>query len=223
MSIDWNLYLARYQQARGGDYFGASEDYYDGQLVLTEGEKTPLIVWLEEATSGRSSVNNLKARTMVQLNGDYTLHIRAQSLVGRGVKGFMNLVGEADQRMDYGFPEATRGRIITTDNKPFTKLVLGDLALRNALIARKREYLKVLPAPRKDGWHVVETGAISFEGTLTGNSPWSTDLMYQDTTFLEEAEREALLQAGSEHFNAQMDGFLDFLRAARDAVTAWRL
>lgn len=223
MLVNWNLYLARYQQARGGYFFGASEDYYDGQLVLTEGEKTPLIVWLENAPSGRSSVNNLKARTMVQLNGDYTLHIRAQSLVGKGVKGFMNLVGEADQRMDYGFPEATRGRIITTNNKPFTKLVLGDLALRNALTARKREYLKVLPAPRKDGWHVVETGAIGFEGTLTGNSPWSTDLMCQDTTFLEEAEREDLLQAGSEHFNAQMDEFLGFLRAARDAVTAWRL
>lgn len=223
MPLDWNLYLARYQQARGGYFFGASEDYYDGQLVLTEGEKTPLIVWLENAPSGRSSVNNLKARTMVQLNGDYTLHIRAQSLVGKGVKGFMNLVGEADQRMDYGFPEATRGRIITTNNKPFTKLVLGDLALRNALTARKREYLKVLPAPRKDGWHVVETGAIGFEGTLAGNSPWSTDLMCQDTTFLEEAEREPLLQAGSEHFNAQMDEFLGFLRAARDAVTAWRL
>lgn len=223
MLVNWNLYLARYQQARGGYYFGADGEYYDGQLVLAEGEKTPLIVWLENAPSGRSSVNNLKARTMVQLNGDYTLHIRAQSLVGRGVKGFMNLVGEADQRMDYGFPEATRGRIITTNNKPFTKLVLGNLALRNALTAREKEYLKVLPAPGKDGWHVVEIGAINFEGIVAGDSPWFTEAVAQDTTFMEEDEREALLQAGSEHFDAQMDGFLGFLRAARDAVTAWRL
>ena len=45
MSVNWNRYLARYQQARGGIYFGGEDTYYNSQLVLTEGEKSPLLVW----------------------------------------------------------------------------------------------------------------------------------------------------------------------------------
>lgn len=219
MSINWNRYLASYQTLRGGHFFGAAEEDCDSHLVLMEGEPSPILVWVDEDPAGRSHPRNLKARTMVQLNGDYTLSIWARSLVGAGVKSVIGLVKGGD----YGYPEATRGRVITTDNKAFTKLVLGDLDLRSALMAREKEYLKVRPAPQGDGWHVVEVGCNNFEGLTRDSSPWLTDVMYQDISFLTEAEKETMLRAGSLHFAAQMDEFLAFLRAARGAVTAWRL
>ena len=218
MSINWNRYLARYQQARGGIYFGGEDTYYDSQLVLTEGERSPLLVWFDSAPSGRCTSYNLRARTMVELNGTYHLHIRESSLVGKGVVGVMGMMG----KLEYGCPEATAGRIITTDNKEFTKKVLGDLDLRSSLQRRKKDYLKITPGPQQDGWHLVEVGAINFEGMM-GGSDWINDAMVRDISLCRAEEVEGILKAGSAHFNAQMDGFLDFLRAARQAVTAWRM
>ena len=146
MAIDWNLYLARYQATRGGFFFGAEEDSCDSELVLPQEEGAPIIVSLDEDPAGRYSYRSLRARTMVQLNDTYQLVIHNRSLTGGGAKGLLNLVG---RETDFGYPEATRGRLITTNNKLFTKLVLGDLDLRNALIAREREYLKVRPAPNR--------------------------------------------------------------------------
>ena len=219
---NWNKYLANYQLRHGGHFFGAREDECDSHLVLTEGEPSPILVWVDTDPAGRYSERNLKARTMVRLNKEYNLHIWARSLVGTGVKGVLNLVkGEGD----YGYPEATRGRAITTSNEAFTKLVLGDLELRNALIAREKEYLKVRSAPQGDGWHVVEVGYDSFEGTMTGSSPWMDRLITnaQELGYMEPQDRAVIEQAAQDYFDGQMDEFLIFLRAARRAVTTWRL
>ena len=45
--------------------------------------------------------------------------------------------------------------------------------------------------------------------------------MRADPLFPSEQEREALLQAGSAHFNARLDALLEQLRVLRDAVTRW--
>ena len=37
MAIEWNRYLARYQQERGGYFFGNGDSCWDGYLVLAEG------------------------------------------------------------------------------------------------------------------------------------------------------------------------------------------
>lgn len=84
MAIEWNRYLARYQQERGGYFFGNGDSCWDGYLVLAEGEKTPLLVWFDTEFTGGSSRDVLRARTMVWLDGEYTLHIRAKSVVGGG-------------------------------------------------------------------------------------------------------------------------------------------
>lgn len=215
--VNWNLYLSRYQQTHGGSFFGSGEWDCNCQLLLPQEGKQPLLVLFSADPCGRSTVNKLRARTMVRLNQPYNLHIGPRSLVGGGVSSVASLVGKA---MDFGFSE-TKGRVITTDNKPFTKLVLGDLALRNALKERKGELLEVRPGPQKDGWHMVEVFPNALEGLVKDSSPWVNDAMEQATDFMTPEDQEVILRSGSAHFDAQMDAFLDFLRAARDAVTMW--
>ena len=215
--VNWNLYLSRYQQTHGGSFFGSGEWDCNCQLILPQEDKQPLLVLFSADPCGRSTVNKLRARTMVRLNRPYKLRIGPRSLVGSGVSGMAGLVGKA---MDFGFSETT-GRVITTDNKPFTKLVLGDLALRNALKARKADQLEIRPGPQQDGWHMVEVSPNTLEGLMRDSSPWVNDAMEQDVSFMTEEDKAAMLRLGSAHFDGQMDAFLDFLRAARDAVTMW--
>ena len=51
----------------------------------------------------------------------------------------------------------TRGRTITTTDRSFTKLVLRDLELRNALLASPKDGLLILPGPGREGLHLVES------------------------------------------------------------------
>ena len=223
MHENWDILLARYQSKRGGWVFcgdAGSWKACDSQLVLTEGEKSPLLVSFHVDTSGRSAWTALTARTMVKLDREYKLHIRAKSLTGSGFQTVMGLAGES--RM-YGDPQALKGRMVTTNRRDVTKLVLGDLALRNALTQRTTEYLRVGPTPLEDGSHTIEVGVTGLDGTLTApNSHWVTPaIQLVDTTSSSDSGWEAVLAQADRDFAAQMDGFLDFLRAARDAVTRW--
>lgn len=216
--VDWNLYLARYQQTHGGIFFGSGEWDCNCQLFLPQEGKQPLLVLFSTDPCGRSSVNTLRCRTMVRLGKAYNLRIGPRSLVGGGVSSVASLVGKS---MDFGFSE-TKGRVITTDNKPFTKLVLGDLALRNALKEHKSDLLEIRPGPQEDGWHLVEVFPNALEGLVKDSSPWVNDAMEQAADFITSQEdKQAILQAGSAHFDGQLDALLEFLRAARDAVTMW--
>lgn len=220
--MNWSLYLARYQKERGGAYFGSDRAQYDCQLVLTEGECAPILVSVDRDPAGKYTACNIFARTCVQLNGEYTLKIGDASAVMGGVKGLVGMVGG---RNDYGSPEVTRNRAIATNNKPFTKQVLGDLELRNVLLKRKRDYVAVRPTPQGDGWHMVEVGDINFEGTMLGTSPWVNDVMVraEDLLYMEPEDKALIEQAAQAHFNTQMDEFLELLRAAARAVTTWRM
>ena len=222
--IDWNLFLAGYQKRRGGSFFSCGRERLnqcDSQLVLPDGEEPPLLILLQRCAEGRSSWNSLIARTTIPLDGSYSLHIRRKDLTGAGFQTLMSLAGE---RRDYGDPAALKGRVVTTENRDFTKLVLGDLELRNALIARPGDSLRVSPGPLNDGNHTVEVCCENFDGTLTQRSPWLTDHMaaLTDDCFLKDIREETALQkAAQKDFDQQMDGFLAFLRAARDAVKRW--
>ena len=222
MAVNWNEYLARYQSQRGGHFFCGLDSYFDSQLVLTQGEKTPLIILVDAVPAGRTENHAIRARALVKLNGEYSLLIRAKRLVGSGVKSVLSAVGAGE---DYGYPEVTRDRLISTNNKSFTKLVLGDLNLRNALLANKDAVLRVGLSDRQDGWHVVEVSDHNFDGGLSGNSPWISDTMRkaQEAAYTKAENREGLMKAASEHFDRQLDGMLDVLRAACQAVTTWRM
>ena len=70
----------------------------------------------------------------------------------------------------------------------------------------------------------MEVCCENFDGTLTQRSPWLTDHMaaLTDDCFLKDIREETALQkAAQKDFDQQMDGFLAFLRAARDAVKRW--
>lgn len=219
MGIDWDYYLSCYQKSKGGLYFGGA-DQLDSQLVLTEGERRPILICLdEEVSSGRACVNSLKAKTVVTLGYPYHLHIRPESVAARGWSGIKEVVKYGN---DYGYPDVTRKRIITTDNAQFTKQVLGSLTLRQALQSREREYLRVTPMPQEEQNHLVEVGIYGLEGTIHG-SPWVTASMTQEVTLYRGQDRERIQQEANQHFAEQMEGFLTLLRAARDAVLTWRI
>ena len=215
MLVNWNEYLARYQKARGGWFFGGEDWDCDAQLVLPREGKHPLLVNVFDANSGRAEVPALRGRTMVKLERDFRLHIRAKGLVGGGVSGVAGLLG---RDMDFGYPEALGGRMVTTSDRAFAKLVLGSLELRNGLAGRKKEYLRVCPSLLGEGWHTVEAGPASLEGAVQGASPWVNEAMQQSGSGL---DAEEAYQAAYPHFEEQMDEFLALLRSAADALTRW--
>jgi len=220
MGNNWNKLFAGYQKTRGGTFFGSRKDWYNCQLVLTEGEKTPILVYVDTVPAGRSYNNNIYARTCVQLNGEYTLKIGDRSAIVGGVKSLAGMLGGGN---DFGFPEVTKDRTIATNNKPFTRQVLGDLDFRNALLLRKRDYVKIEPTPQGEGWHMVEIGDVNFEGLMRDSSSWVNDAVAADTALMLEEDKAAVEQAAQAHFDKQMDEFLSLLRAAARAVTAWRM
>ena len=146
--MNWNRHLAGYAKARGGTYFGFDREECDCHLLLTDGERTPILVLIDADPAGKYSTRNIFARTCVQLDGIYELCIGDVSAAVGGVKSVLGMVGGGT---DYGFPEVTRNRVITTNNTPFTKQVLGDLELRNALLKRKRDHVKIYPTPQGGG------------------------------------------------------------------------
>lgn len=218
MSSNWNYYLSCYQQARGGHFFGAMEDSYDCHLMLTEGEEVPLLVWIDTDVTDGCPERNILARAMVKLDGEYDLQIEPRSLVGGGLMSVAGLV----KGMQPGQTEHTRGRMIMASNKYLCRHVLEEVGVQTGLSTWKKVYLKLRPAPRGEGWHVVEIADIGFEGKRMSGSHWICPAMEQDTTRLTQAEKEQLLREGSAHFNTQMDAFLNFLRAACRAITTWR-
>ena len=221
MSYNWNKLFAGYQKTRGGTYFGIRLDTNDCQLVLTDGEKAPILVCVDTERAGKyGTMNNIYARTCVQLNGEYTLKMGEQNAVVGGVKGLMGVVAGTT---DYGYPEVTGNRSITTDNKPFTKQVLGDLDFRNALLKRKKDAVTVQPTPQGDGWHMVEVRDNNFDGGLGGDSLWVSDAIAAGTVFMDPEDKEKIEKAAQAHFDTQMDEFLTLLRTAVRAVTNWRM
>ena len=220
MHINWNLYFARYQRRHGGIYFGSNRERVDCQLVLTENEKAPILACVDTVPAGKYHTVNIIARTSVYLNGEYHLKLGAANAVIGGVKGLAGMLGGGG---DYGYPEVTKSRAVTTNNKPFTKQVLGDLDFRNALLAQKKVCVTIWPDPLKDGWHMVEVEQVNFDGLMADTSDWVTDAMSVETFQMERGEKEAVDRRAQDDFEQRMDAFLDLLRVAARAVTTWRM
>ena len=217
MQLTWTTLLAQYGQQHNGLFFGGNGDRFDGQLILNRGEKSPLLVMLRQVQSGRYASNQLTARTSVRLSGDYTLDIRPKGLTGSGYQTIMALAG---QSRDYGCPEATKGRIITASDRPFTKQILSYPELRQALARQTGEQLRVCPDARGDGWHLVEVDRNNFAAGLN-DGPWPRDAILDDSPYRTDADRAILFQTAQEQFDEAMDNFLDLLTAAGDALAVW--
>ena len=217
MQLTWTTLLAQYGQQHNGLFFGGNDDRFDGQLILNRGEKSPLLVLLRQVGSGRYVTNQLTARTSVRLSGDYTLDIRPKGLTGSGYQTIMALAG---QSRDYGCPEATKGRIITASDRPFTKQILSYPELRQALARQTGEQLRVCPDARGEGWHLVEVDRKDFDSGLN-DGPWPRDAILDDSPYRTDADRAILFQTAQEQFDEAMDDFLDLLTAAGDALAVW--
>ena len=217
MQLTWTTLLAQYGQQHNGLFFGGNDDRFDGQLVLNRGEKSPLLVMLRQVQSGRYASNQLTARTSVRLSGDYTLDIRPKGLTGSGYQTIMALAG---QSRDYGCPEATKGRIITASDRPFTKQILSYPELRPALARQTGEQLRVCPDARGEGWHLVEVDRKDFDSGLN-DGPWPRDAILNDSPYHTDADRAVLFRAAQAQFDEAMDNFLDLLTAAGDALAVW--
>ena len=217
MQLTWTTLLAQYGQQHNGLFFGGNDDRFDGQLILNRGEKSPLLVLLHQVGSGRYVTNQLTARTSVRLSGDYTLDIRPKGLTGSGYQTIMALAG---QSRDYGCPEATKGRIITASDRPFTKQILSYPELRQALARQTGEQLRVCPDARGEGWHLVEVDRKDFDSGLN-DGPWPRDAILDDSPYRTDADRAILFQTAQEQFDEAMDDFLDLLTAAGDALAVW--
>ncbi len=226
--MSWNEMLYAYQKEKGGVFMGSRAADWDGELVLSCRDE-PLIIRTVGESNGRYTTTSIRVRLAIHLERDYELRIRPKSAMSTGLntvlgvldRGLEKLPSGPDLHEDYGCPEVTRGRTITTTDRSFTKLVLGDLALRNALAMREKDSIQVGEAPQSGGWHRIEVNAGDVFGTIGGASPWINEAMAADTLYMDPEDKEALLQAGSRCFNTQMDGFLGLLRAARDGVTMW--
>ena len=217
MQLTWTTLLAQYGQQHNGLFFGGNDDRFDGQLILNRGEKSPLLVMLRQVQSGRYASNQLTARTSVRLSGDYTLDIRPKGLTGSGYQTIMALAG---QSRDYGCPEATKGRIITASDRPFTKQILSYPELRQALARQTGEQLRVCPDARGEGWHLVEVDRKDFDSGLN-DGPWPRDAILNDSPYHTDADRAVLFRAAQKQFDEAMDNFLDLLTAAGDALAVW--
>ena len=194
--MSWNESLYQYHKARGGQFLAGEAD--DGLLILTWKDR-PLAVDLSIVTGGRSGAfSYVRARVPVTLAKPYELTIGAEKALSGGVNTVLKSVsGIAGYSTDFGCPEVTKKRLIRTENIPFTKLALGSLELRNALLAAAVSGL----SGDGGGWYL---------GSREYIAGFATE---------EEQAREA--RQVEEEFFPRMDRFLELARAAYNAVTQW--
>ena len=221
--MSWNDCLYEYYKKHGGQFLAGEED--DGLLVFSWKDR-PLAVDLSMADGGRGSTfSYVRARIPVTLARPYKLTIGAERVLSGGVNTVLRAVpglpGGGILPADFGFPEVTKKRLIRTENVPFTKLVLGSLELRNALLACPSEKVEIRPGPGEEGLHLitVTTAHAIYSGDGGG---WYLGTRGEYTAIYgseEEQAREA--RRVEEEFFPRMDRFLDLARAAYDAVTQW--
>ena len=223
--MSWNECLYRYHRARGGQFLAGRED--DGLLILTW-KSLPLTVDLHLEAGRYGTIPYPRARLPVALNKSYKLTVGAEGKLSAGVntvlKAVPGLSGLSILPSDFGFPEVTRKRLIRSDNIPFTKLVLGSLELRNALLACPKDKLEVLPGPEDNLHTVLVTSTASLTSTAQDSleQGWylGTSGSYTELYGTEE-EKLQLARRVEEDFFPRMDRFLDLARAAYNAVTQW--
>lgn len=214
--MPWNECLYQYHKKYGGQLLAGKEE--DGLLVFSRNDR-PLIVDLFRESGRYSPFFHVQARISVTLAKPYELTIGAEKALSGGVNAVLKAVpglpGGSFLPADFGYPEITKKRLIRTDNRPFTKLVLGNPELRGALAACPQDKVEVRPGPGEEGLHLI---TVTTAAEL-GRSDWYTgEYLYSFSTQEEKAEAARRVE---EEFFPRMDRFLDLARAACGAVTQW--
>lgn len=217
--MSWNECLYLYHQKYGGQFLAGKED--DGLLVFTWKDR-PLVVDLFRASGQSSTFYHVQARIPVTLAKPYKLTIGAEKASSAGVNAVLKAVpgisGYPVLPADFGFPEVTKKRLIRSDNHPFTKLVLGSLDLRNALLACPGDRVEVSAGPGTEGLHLITVTTDAHLDSTAGS--WYVGEYYPSVRATEE-ERAQTVRETKDKFFTRMDRFLDLTRAAYNAVTQW--
>ena len=223
--MSWNECLYQYHKKNGGQFLAGEED--DGLLVLTWKDR-PLAVDLSMTDGGRGGTfSYVRARVPVSLSKPYKLTVGAEKTLSGGVNAVLKAVpgipGHSVLPADFGYPEVTKKRLIRSDSHPFTKLLLGSLDFRNALMACPEDKVLVRPGPGGEGFHLITVTTAAALNSLSGDGGgWylGTGGEYMAVYGSEEEQaREA--RRVEEEFFPRMDRFLDLARAAYNAVTQW--
>ena len=223
--MSWSECLYQYHQKRGGRLLaGGGKD----ALLVLDWKGQPLAVDLSHyASSGRYGVSSayfVRARMPATLGRAYKLSIGPENPLSGGVNAVLKAAPGLASRLalpaDFGFPEATKKRLITSDDAPFTKLVLEDLGFRNALLACPEDKVEVRPGPGPEGLHMVCVSTDASVESPKGN--WMLDTLEDFGEFYRGGEElEQIARRVEDEFFPRMDRFLDLCRAAYGAVTRW--
>lgn len=223
--MSWNECLYQYHKKHGGQFLAGEEN--DALLILTWKDR-PLAVDLSITAGGRGSTFfHVRARIPVTLGKPYKLTVGAEKKLSVGVntvlKAVPGLPPNSILPADFGYPEVTKKRLIRTENAPFTKLVLGSLDFRNALLACPGEKVEVLSGPGEDGLHLI---AVTTDSALYGfggdGGGWYVGSGGEYTEIYgSEEEKAKEARRVEDEFFPRMDRFLDLARAAYNAVTQW--
>lgn len=214
--MSWNECLYRYHKAHGGQFLAGECD--DAMLIFTWKDR-PLLVGIHAANGGRyGPYLYIQARVPVTLGKPYELTVGAEKALSGGVNAVLKATsGIAGFSADYGCPEVTQKRLIRAENRAFTKLVLGSLDFRNALLACPGEKVEVRPGPGDEGLHLL---TVTTDATLNSGS-WCLGCSSRYIDTYSEEEKLELSQKAETEFFPRMDRFLDLTKAAYNAVTQW--
>ena len=220
--MSWNECLYQYHKKYGGQLLAGGSD--DGLLVFTWRDR-PLAVDLSAVGGARGGTfRYVRARIPVALDKPYSLTIGPKKLLSGGVNAVLRAVPSLPETgllpSDFGFPEITRQRLIRSDNYDFTKLVLGSLDLRSALLACPEDRVKVRPGPGEESLITVSTASPVSGGIFDDNGDWSLSDV-TDTAGQRVAGSAA--QQAELAFFPRLDRFLNLARTAYDALTQWRM
>ena len=220
--MSWNECLYQYHKKNGGQFLAGEVD--DGLLVFSWKDR-PLAVDVAMEGGGRyGPCPYVRARVPVTLAKPYELTVGAEKTLSGGVNAILKVTSDVGgYSADFGYPEVTKKRLIRTENVPFTKLVLGSLEFRNALLACPGEKVEVRPGPGEEGLHLITVTTASALYSFGGDSGgWylGTGGEYTEIYGSEE-DRAREARRVEEEFFPRMDRFLDLARAAYNAVTQW--
>lgn len=216
--MSWSECLYQYHKKYGGQLLAGETD--DALLILSYKDR-PLAVNLSMVNGGRGgTLSYVHARIPVTLAKPYSLTIGAKKRLSGGVNAILKVTTDVGGfSADYGYPEVTKKRLIRSDNREFTKLVLGSLDLRSALLACPEDQIELRPGPGEEGLHLITVATASAINPFSGDGGgW--DMADVSFTAAQEVKDNAARRV-EEVFFPRMDRFLTLTRAAYNALTQW--
>lgn len=219
--MSWNEHLYQCALDHGGEYFGNDLNGSEWNAVLLLSlEDGPAIVRPVAHSAGRGGLfYSVQVLLRCTLDRDYTLKISKQNAVLGGVNTVRKQLDKVTERFgvdfhdDYGCPEVTARRYVKTDDPEFTRMILRDLPFRQ-LLTQWPDYdvtvRKNAPMDREDRGHIIAVNA-------------SPDVEHWGINLLEPFPTEEMLAQSAEKFERSLDALIGLAKAARTALTAWRM